>query len=66
MPRKWLSVREASEHFGIPAKTFYSLLGRNLIPGAKVLRLGRTIRVDIQSVEESAIELKGNREKRQT
>lgn len=51
--RRWLSVLEASEYFGIPQKTLYSLIGRDLLPGGKgaVLRFGRAIRIDVNAVE---------------
>lgn len=51
MNKKWFSVKEAAEYFNINPKTMYSLIGRGLLPGDAILRLGRQIRVDIKKIE---------------
>jgi len=49
--RRWVSVSEAGEYFGIKPKTLYSLVGRGLLPKGAVLRLGRAVRIDVNAVE---------------
>jgi hypothetical protein len=52
--RKWVSCREAGEFFGIPAKTFYSLVARGRLPAGSVLKIGRAIRINISVIEQAA------------
>jgi len=52
MTKKWYSVREASQYFGLNLKTLYTLIGKGQIPDDAVLRLGRQLRVDLKKIEE--------------
>ena len=49
--RRWVSVSEASAYFGINRKTLYSLAARGLLPPGAVLKLGRTVRINISVIE---------------
>jgi len=55
MNKKWFTVKEAAEYFSIKKQTLYGLIGRGLVPGDAVLRLGRQIRLDIKKIEEKGI-----------
>jgi len=49
--RRWLSVPEAAAYFSMKSKTLYSLAARGRLPEGSVLRLGRTIRIDVKKIE---------------
>jgi excisionase family DNA binding protein len=52
--RRWLNIQEASQYFGIPAKSLYSLVARGRLPAGAVLRIGRAIRISAQIIEGTA------------
>ena len=49
--RRWVSVKDASEYLSLNPKTLYSLAARGLLPPGAVLKLGRTVRIDISAIE---------------
>jgi len=53
--RRWYSIREAAEYFGLPSKTFYFLAARKRLPVGAVLRIGRAIRIDVTRIEAAAL-----------
>lgn len=55
MTRKWLTVPEAGRYFGIKPKTLYSLVGRGLLPEKSFLKLGRSLRLNIEIIEKEGI-----------
>jgi hypothetical protein len=61
--RRWISICEASAYFNIPIKTMYSLAARGLLGDGAVLRLGRTIRIDVEIIETLPIANKRERKK---
>jgi excisionase family DNA binding protein len=61
--KHWISVAEAAEYFDIPAKTLYSLAARGLLGEGAILRLGRTIRIDVEIIETLPISNKRERKK---
>jgi excisionase family DNA binding protein len=54
MGRRWSTITEAAEYFGISRKTLYSLAARHRLPSGSVLRIGRQIRIDVQKIEQAA------------
>jgi len=53
--RRWLTISEAAEYFGLKSpKTLYSLVARDRLPKGSVLRLGRQIRVNVEIIETDA------------
>jgi excisionase family DNA binding protein len=54
--RKWLTVKQAAEYFGLPRGTVYSLIGRGLLPQGSILRLGRQLRINVGAIEKGAAE----------
>jgi len=52
--RKWVSVKDASEYLSLNPKTLYSLAARGLLPPGAVLKLGRSIRINLSAIEEAA------------
>jgi len=59
-PKKWLSVVEAGQYFGLRPKTLYDLAGRGRLPEGSVLRIGRAVRLDVRRLEAEAF-VKGRR-----
>jgi len=53
--RRWFTVSAAAEYFDTKPKTLYSLAARGRLPDGAVLRLGRSIRLDIKKIEERGI-----------
>lgn len=54
MKKKWFSIAETAEYFGVRPKTIYSLCARGRLPEDSVLRLGRQLRLDIAAIEAAA------------
>lgn len=48
MERRWISVREASEHLSIHQITCRRLIDRGQIPAVKI---GRSVRVDMKKLD---------------
>ena len=53
--RRWFTAAEASAYFSKPAKSFYSLAARKLLPPGSVIKLGRELRFDIAAIEAGAV-----------
>jgi len=51
--RRWVSVKDASEYLSLNPKTLYSLAARGLLPPGAVLKLGRSIRINLSAIEEA-------------
>jgi excisionase family DNA binding protein len=53
MTRKWFSVREAADYWGIKSSTLYALLGRRKakLPEGSLVRIGKQIRIDIEKID---------------
>ena len=49
---RWVDVKCAAEYFSIKPKTLYSLAARGLLPDGAVIRLGRSLRINPEKVEE--------------
>jgi hypothetical protein len=52
--KTWVSIAEASRHFGLARGTMYSLAARGLLPPGSILKLGRQIRVNVEKIEAQA------------
>jgi len=52
--RRWYSAAEVGAYFSKPAKSFYSLAARNLLPEGSVIKLGRQVRFCIELIEAGA------------
>jgi hypothetical protein len=52
--RVWHTALECGKYFSKPAKTFYSLAARGLLPPGSVIRLGSQLRFDISAIEKGA------------
>lgn len=48
MDRRWITVREAAELLGIRPKSAYDMAARGVLPAARV---GRLVRVDRRELE---------------
>jgi|GEM_PF-2311965 len=49
--RKWYSAREASQYFGIPAKSILRYAATGRFPKEAILRIGRHVRLDLAAIE---------------
>jgi len=56
----WRSIPSAAEYFRTKPKTLYSLAARGLLPEGSVLRLGRSIRLNIEVIEREGIKENDN------
>jgi hypothetical protein len=55
MGRRWYSIRETCEYFGLRSpKTLYLLVGKGKLPPGAVLKIGRQIRLNIEAIEKGA------------
>lgn len=52
--KRWLTVAQASNYFGLKSRTLYSLAARGRLPAGAILRLGRQIRVNVAAIEAEA------------
>jgi len=60
MPERcWYSIPEAAEYFNMKAKTLYSLAARGRLPAEAVLKLGRSIRLNVAVIERGGIKKNG-------
>jgi len=57
--RRWYSIHEAAGYFNIKPKTLYSLAARRRLPADAILKLGRSIRLDIKKIEEKGVKKEG-------
>jgi len=58
--RRWFTVSAAAEYFDTKPKTLYSLAARGLLPEGAVLKLGRSIRLNVEIIEKKGIKENGN------
>jgi len=58
--RRWFSISEAAGYFNIKPKTLYSLAARGRLPKGAILKLGRSIRLNIEIIEKEGIKENGN------
>jgi len=55
MGRRWYSIRETAEYFGLRSpKTLYLLVGKGKLPPGSVLKIGRQIRINVEAIENGA------------
>jgi len=56
--RRWYSIPEAAKYFSMKPKTLYSLAGRGRLPKGAILKLGRSIRLNVEVIERGGIKEK--------
>jgi len=61
--RRWYSIPEAAAYFSIKPKTLYSLAARRRLPERAILKLGRSIRLNIEVIEREGIKNNGDRKR---
>ena len=61
MTRRLLTVNELSTYIGVPKATLYTWVCLRQIPAACIVRLGRSLKFDIQEVDKWIDESKAKR-----